>query len=109
MEKTILQTTKNAQTIKIFSNLAHKYRELIASNFRSRMGDEDDTKPLEKQIVDKFKACPEKTRIHLSFLLLRIIAAPYQIHGEIDSSIRLSLRLQQLAFERLVELEKSVQ
>jgi len=108
MKKTDSQAREQEKITADFAKMLAEYRKVIIKNFRGRMGDEDDTRPLEKQMADHFKSCPSKIRIHLSFLLLKTIAYPCQFDGNADSSARLSLRLQNIAFNRLSDLENSV-
>lgn len=105
MKKTESQERKQAKIINNFIKTLYEYRKMIASNFQSRMGDENDATPLEKQMAEQYKSCPSEIRIYLSFFLLKVVAKPYKIDGEPDQSIRLSLWLQELAFKRLAKLE----
>jgi hypothetical protein len=92
-----------------FTETLKSYRSMVCQNFNSRMGDEDDKRPLERQIIDEFATCPEELKGDFMFLLLKIVAAPITgfaaDRADGESMTRLSAWLQNLAFERLAEME----
>lgn len=105
MNEIRLRSDEQNRLIESFTKTVNVYRNMVVSNFDSRMGDEDDKRPLEKQVVEEFKTCPNELKADFLFLTLKVIAAPCVFRGDGDSSTRLSAWLQSLAFERLAEME----
>jgi hypothetical protein len=99
------KASQNEALVIQFAKTVSDFRKMVVSNFRSRMGDEDDTKTLEAKIMEEFNAAPEHLRTVLQFTLLKVVAAPYSFHGDSDSGTRLSAWLQKLAFELLKQTE----
>ncbi|NTW22373.1 hypothetical protein HGA34_02385 [Candidatus Falkowbacteria bacterium] len=92
-----------------FTETLKSYRGMVCQNYNSRMGDEDDKRPLERQIIEEFESSPEELKGDFMFLLLKIVAAPITgratDRSDGESMTRLSVWLQNLAFERLAEME----
>jgi len=99
------ELTGDELLISKFVKTVTDYRNMVIDNFHSRMGDEDNREPLEKQIVKEFKEAPETLRTVFQLSLLKVVAAPCVFRDDGDSSTRLSAWLQRLAFERLAEIE----
>lgn len=92
-----------------FTETCKSYRSIVCQNYSSRMGGEDDRRPLEQQIIDEFKVSPDHLKGNFMFLLLKIVAAPITGRAtdrfDAESTTKLSAWLQSLAFERLAEME----
>jgi len=100
-----MKKENDQEIIRQFKKTLEKYRALVFENFNSRMGDEEDKRPLEKKLVEQFVACPQKGKNNLMFLTLKIIAKPYAMSENYN---RLNVWFQDLAFKRLAEMEKTM-